>query len=167
MLEAALLGGILKVAFEVIIGSQANDAVKHACLKGIKNLSRNGKIVNHDLEKALKTSFVKDQQQIASECKQEIDPKNAHNRESFSYSLQDRRRDFDWLKRKLEKLKLELEQVNKETIPSGIPIEGLDEIELLLTATDEFKQNRVAEVNQKLLEVALENCDVAPYKTKL
>ncbi|MEG4072546.1 HEAT repeat domain-containing protein [Microcoleus sp. Pol14C2] len=167
MLNALLLGGLLKVAFDGIVGAQANDALKHLCLTGIKKNSRNGKIVNHDLEKALKTSFLKAQQQIASECKQEIDPKNAANRESFAYSLQERRRDFDWLKRKLEKLKLELEQVDKETVSSGIPIAGLDEIELLLTAADELKQNQVEEVKPKLLEVALENCDVAPYKTKL
>ncbi|MEG4592833.1 HEAT repeat domain-containing protein [Microcoleus sp. F8_C2] len=166
MLEAALLG-LFNIAFEAIVGTQANDAAKHLCLKGIKKLSQDGKIVNHDLEKALKSSFLKAQQQIASECKQEIDPKNTDNRESFSYSLQDRRRDFDWLKRKLEKLKLDLQQVEKETVPSGIPIAGLDDIELLLTATDELKQNQVAAVKQKLLEVALENCDIAPYKTKL
>ncbi len=167
MLDALLLGSLLKVAFDGIVGTQANEAVKHLCLKGITKVSRNGKIVNHDLEKALKRSFLKAQQQIASECKQEIDPKNAAYRESFAYSLQERRRDFDWLKRKLEKLKLELEQVDKETVPSGIPIASLDEIELLLTSADELKQNQVEKLKQKLLEVALENCDVAPYKTKL
>ncbi|WP_293122754.1 NACHT domain-containing protein [Microcoleus sp. bin38.metabat.b11b12b14.051] len=167
MSDPITLGLLFTVAWQGILGTQVNDAVKHACLTGVKKVSRNGKIVNHDLEKALKTSFLKAQQQIASECKQEIDPKNANNRESFSYSLQDRRRHFDWLRRKVEKLKLDLEQVDQETVPSGIPIAGLDEIELLLTATDELKQNRVAVVKQKLLEVALENCDVAPYKTKL
>jgi len=167
MSDPITLGLLFTIAWQGILGTQVNDAAKHLCLTGIKKVSRNGKIVNHDLEKALKRSFLKAQQQIASECKQEIDPKNTNNRESFSYSLQDRRRDFDWLKRKLEKLKLDLEQVDQETVSSGIPIEGLDEIELLLTATDELKQNRVAAVKQKLLEVALENCDVAPYKTKL
>ncbi|XZN92364.1 MAG: HEAT repeat domain-containing protein [Microcoleus sp.] len=167
MSDPITLGLLFTVAWQGILGTQVNDAAKHLCLTGIKKISRNGKIVNHDLEKALKTSFLKAQQQIASECKQEIDPKNRANRESFAYSLQDRRRDFDWLKRKLEKLKLELEQVNKETIPSGIPITGLDEIELLLTAPDELKQNRVEKLQEKLLAVALENCDVAPYKTKL
>ncbi|MEG5060969.1 NACHT domain-containing protein [Microcoleus sp. A2-C5] len=167
MSDPITLGLLFTVAWQGILGTQVNDAAKHLCLTGIKKVSRNGKIVNHDLEKALKTSFLKAQQQIASECKQEIDPKNSANRESFSYSLQDRRRDFDWLKRKLDRLKLDLEQVDQETVPSGIPIEGLDEIELLLTTTDELKQNRVEAVKQKLLEVALENCDVAPYKIKL
>ena len=167
MSDPITLGLIFTVVWQGILGTQVNDALNHACLTGIKKLSRNGKLVNHDLEKALKTSFLKAQQQIASECKQEIDPKNAANRDSFSYSLQDRRRDFDWLKRKLEKLKLELEQVDKETVPFGIPIAGLDEIELLLTSPDELKQNQVEAVKQKLLEFALENCDVAPYKTKL
>ncbi|MEG4583985.1 HEAT repeat domain-containing protein [Microcoleus sp. MOSTC5] len=167
MSDPITLGLLFTVAWQGILGSQVNDALNHACLTGIKKNSRNGKIVNHDLEKALKTSFLKAQQQIASECKQEIEPKNAANRESFAYSLQDRRRNFDWLKRKLEKLKLELEQVDKETVPSGIRITGLDEIELLLTAADELKQNQVEEVKPKLLEVALENCDVASYKTKL
>ncbi len=167
MSDPITLGLLFTVAWQGILGTQVNDALNHACLTGIKKISRNGKIVNHDLEKALKTSFLKAQQQIASECKQEIDPKNTAYRESFSYSLQDRRRDFDWLKRKLEKLKLELEQVDKETVPSGIPIAGLDEIELLLTSADQLKQNQVEKLKQKLLEVALENCDVAPYKTKL
>ncbi|MEG3923620.1 HEAT repeat domain-containing protein [Microcoleus sp. T3_D1] len=167
MSDPITLGLLFTVAWQGILGTQVNDALNRACLTGIKKLSRNGKIVNHDLEKALKTSFLKAQQQIASECKQEIEPKNAANRESFAYSLQDRRRDFDWLKRKLEKLKLDLEQVDKETVPFGIPIAGLDEIELLLTSPDELKQNQVEAVKQKLLEVALENCHVAPYKTKL
>ena len=167
MSDPITLGLLFTVAWQGILGTQVNDALNHACLTGIKKLSRNGKIVNHDLEKALKTSFLKAQQQIASECKQEIDPKNAAYRESFSYSLQDRRRDFDWLKQKLEKLKLELEQVDKETVPSGIPIAGLDEIELLLTSADELKQNQVEKLQQKLLEVAIKNCDVAPYTTKL
>ena len=167
MSDPITLGLLFTVAWQGILGTQVNDALNHACLTGIKKLSRNGKLVNHDLEKSLKTTFLKAQQQIASECKQEIDPKNAANRDSFAYSLQDRRRDFDWLKRKLEKLKLELEQVDKETVPSGIPIAGLDEIELLLTSADELKQHQVEAVKQKLLEVALENCDVAPYKTKL
>ena len=168
MLDAGLLLGLLKVVFDGIVGAQANDAVKHLCVKGITRFSQNGKIVNYDLEKALKRSFLKAQQQIASECKKEIDPKNAANRESFGYSLQDRRRDFEILKGKLQKLKLDLEQIDKQTVPFGIPIAGLDEIEVLLTSTNELKQNQqVQEVTQKLLAAALENCDVASYKTKL
>ncbi|TAG85305.1 MAG: NACHT domain-containing protein, partial [Oscillatoriales cyanobacterium] len=167
MSDPITLGLLFTVAWQGILGTQVNDALNHACLTGIKKISRNGKIVNHDLEKALKTSFLKAQQQIASECKQEIDPKNTANRDSFAYSLQDRRRDFDWLKQKLEQLKLELEQVAQQTVPSGIPIAGLDEIELLLTSADELKQHQVEKLKQKLLEVALENCNVAPYKTKL
>ncbi len=38
---------------------------------------------------------------------------------------------------------------------------------MLLTATDELKQHLVEKLKQKLLAVGLENCDVAPYKTKL
>ena len=167
MSDPITLSLIFTLAWQGILSNQANDAAKHLW-KGIKNLSQNGKIVNHDLEKALKTSFLKAQQKIASECKQEIDPKNAANPESFGYSLQDRRRDFEILKRKLDKLKLDLEQIDKETVPFGIPIAGLDEIEVLLTSTNELKQNQqVEEVTQKLLAVALENCNVAPYKKKL
>ncbi len=65
MLDAVLLGGLLKVAFDGIVGDRANDALKHLCLKGVKKLSRNDKIINYDLEKALKRSFLKAQQQIA------------------------------------------------------------------------------------------------------
>ena len=63
MLDAVLLGYLLKVAFDGIVGTQANQALKHLCLKGIRSFSQNGKIVNYDLEKALKRSFLKAQQQ--------------------------------------------------------------------------------------------------------
>ncbi|MEG4110691.1 MULTISPECIES: hypothetical protein [unclassified Microcoleus] len=42
MLEAAILGSLLKVAFDGIVGTQANDALKHLCLTGIKK--------NHETE---------------------------------------------------------------------------------------------------------------------
>ncbi len=65
MLDAWILLNLLKVAFDGIVGAQANDAVKHLCVKGIRSFSQNGKIVNYDLEKVLKSSFLKAQQQIA------------------------------------------------------------------------------------------------------
>jgi serine/threonine protein phosphatase PrpC len=72
MLDAGVLGYLLKVAFDGILGAQANYAVKHLCVKGIRRYSQNGKIVNYDLEKALKRSFLKAQQQIPSECYKEL-----------------------------------------------------------------------------------------------
>jgi predicted NACHT family NTPase len=167
MLDAALLGGLFTVVWQAILGTQANDAAKHLYLKGIKKVSRNGKIVNHDLEKALKRSFLKAQQQIASECHKELVEPSRRASKGIVIYLPQHRPELEWLDKKIKQLKSELEIVDQETVPSGIPIEGLDEIELLLTATDELKQNRVAEVEQKLLELALENCDIAPYKTKL
>jgi hypothetical protein len=74
---------------------------------------------------------------------------------------------LEWLDNKIKQLKTELEQVNKATAPSGIPIEGLDEIELLLTSRNESSQNRFQEVENKLLEVAFKACDVPLYKDKL
>ncbi|MGB7890504.1 MAG: NACHT domain-containing protein, partial [Microcoleus sp.] len=167
MLEAAILGGLLKVAFDGIVGTQANDAVKHLCLKGVKKLSRNGKIVNHDLEKALKRSFLKAQQQIASECYKElVEPSRRASRGIVIYLPQDRPY-LEWLDKKIKQLKSELKQVNKETVPSSIPIEGLDEIELLLSSRNELSQNRFQEVENKLLEIALKDCDVTLYQAKL
>jgi len=167
MLDAVLLGYLLKVAFDGIVGTQANDAVKHLCLKGVKKLSQNGKIVNYDLEKALKHSFLKAQQQIASECYEElVEPSRRASKGLLIYLPQDRPY-LEWLDKKNKQLKSELKQVNKETAPSGIPIEGLDEIELLLTSRDESSQNRFHEVENKLLEVALKDCEVTLYETKL
>jgi len=167
MLDAVLLGGLLKVAFDGIVGAQANDALKHLCLKGVKKLSRNGKIVNYDLEKALKRSFLKAQQQIASECYKElVEPSRRASKALLIYLPQDRPY-LEWLDKKIKQLKTELKQVNKETAPSGIPIEGLDEIELLLTSRNESSQNRFQEVENKLLEVALKDCDVPLYQAKL
>jgi len=62
MSDPITLGLIFTLAWQGILSNQANDAAKHLCLKGIKKLSQNGKFVNHDLEKALKTSFLKAQQ---------------------------------------------------------------------------------------------------------
>ncbi len=47
MLDAGVLGYLLKVAFDGILGAQANYAVKHLCVKGITRYSQNGKIVNY------------------------------------------------------------------------------------------------------------------------
>jgi len=166
MLDAGLLGYLLKVAFDGIVGTQANHAVKHLCVKGIIRLSQNGKIVNYDLEKALKRSFLKAQQQIASECHEElVEPSRRASKALPIYLPQDRPY-LEWLDKKNKQLKSELKQVNKETAPSGIPIEGLDEIELLLTSRNESSQNRFQEVENKLREVALKDCDVTLYKAK-
>ncbi|MEG4517254.1 MULTISPECIES: HEAT repeat domain-containing protein [unclassified Microcoleus] len=167
MLDAVLLGYLFKVAFDGIVGAQANDALKHLCLKGVKKLSRNGKIVNYDLEKALKRSFLKAQQQIASECYKElVEPSRRASKGIVIYLPQDRPY-LEWLDKKIKQLKSQLKQVNKETAPSGIPIEGLDEIELLLSSRNESSQNRFQQVENKLLEIALKNCDVTLYKAKL
>jgi hypothetical protein len=167
MLDAGLLGGLLKVAFDGIVGAQANDAVNHLCLEGIRRFSQNGKIVNYDLEKALKRSFLKAQQQIASECHKElVEPSRRAFKPLVIYLPQDRPY-LEWLEKKIKELKSELEQVNKETAPSGIPIEGLDEIELLLTSRNESSQNRFQEVENKLLEFALKDCEVTLYQAKL
>src|SRR4028119_603817 len=168
MLDAGLLlGYLLKVAFDGIVGTQANQAVKHLWLKGIKSFSQNGKIVNYDLEKALKRSFLKAQQQIASECHKElVEPSRRASQPLVIYLPQDRPY-LEWLDKKIKQLKSELKQVNKETAPSGIPIEGLDEIELLLSSRNESSPNRFQEVENKLLEVALKDCNVTLYKAKL
>ena len=128
MLDAGLLGYLLKVAFDGIVGTQANHALKHLCVKEIRRFSQNGKIVNYDLEKALKLSFLKAQQQIASECHKElVEPSRRASKAFLIYLPQDRPY-LEWLDKKIKQLKSELKQVNKETAPSGIPIEGLDEI---------------------------------------
>ena len=167
MLDAVLLGGLLKVAFDGIVGTQANQAVKHLCLKGITSFSQNGKIVNYDLEKALKRSFLKAQQQIASECYEElVEPSGRASKALLIYLPQDRPY-LEWLDKKNKQLKSELKQVNQETAPSGLPIEGLDEIELLLTSRNESSKNRFQEVENKLLEVAIKDCNITLYKAKL
>ena len=167
MLDPGILGYILKVAFDGIVGTQANHALKHLYVKGIRRFSQNGKIVNYDLEKALKRSFLKAQQQIASECHKElVEPSRRASKGLLIYLPQDRPY-LEWLDKKNNQLKSELKQVNKETAPSGIPIEGLDEIELLLSSRNESSQNRFQEVENKLLEVALKDCHIPLYKDKL
>jgi energy-coupling factor transporter ATP-binding protein EcfA2 len=167
MLDTLLLGGLLKVAFEGIVGAQANDALKHLCLKGVKKLSQNGKIVNYDLEKALKRSFLKAQQQIASECHKELVEPSRRASKGLLIYLPQNRPYLQWLDKKIKELESELEQLNKETALSALSIEGLDEIELLLTSRNESSQNSFQEVENKLLEVALKDCEVTLYQAKL
>ncbi|MCC3433790.1 MAG: hypothetical protein JGK08_28670, partial [Microcoleus sp. PH2017_04_SCI_O_A] len=121
MLDAALLGGLFTVVWQAILGTQVNDAAKHLCLTGIKKVSRNGKIVNHDLEKALKRSFLKAQQQIASECHKELVEPSRRASKGIVIYLPQHRPDLEWLDKKIKQLKSELEKVDKETVPSGIP----------------------------------------------
>ena len=100
MLDPGLLGYILKVAFDGIVGTQANDVAKHVW-KGIKSISRNGKIVNDDLEKALQRSFLKAQQQIASECHKElVEPSRRASKGLLIYLPQDRPY-LEWLDKKI------------------------------------------------------------------
>src|SRR4028118_979299 len=114
MPDAGLLGYLLKVAFDGIVGTQANQALKHLWLKGIRRFSQNGKIVNYDLEKALKRSFLKAQQQIASECHKElVEPSRRASKGLLIYLPQDRPY-LEWLDKKIEELKSELEQVRSE-----------------------------------------------------
>ena len=95
-----------------------------------------------------------------------VEPSRRASKALLIYLPQDRPY-LEWLDKKIKELKTEVKQVNKETAPSGIPIEGLDEIELLLSSRNESSQNRFQEVENKLLEVALKNCDVTLYQAKL
>jgi len=56
-----------------------------------------------------------------------VEPSRRASKALLIYLPQDRPY-LEWLDKKIKQLKTELKQVNKETAPSGIPIEGLDEI---------------------------------------
>jgi hypothetical protein len=94
-------------------GHSSQGCTQAPLFEGIRRFSQNGKIVNYDLEKALKRSFLKAQQQIASECHKElIEPSRRASKGLVIYLPQDRPY-LEWLKKKIKQLKSELKQVNK------------------------------------------------------
>ncbi|MBW4613547.1 MAG: DUF1822 family protein [Desmonostoc vinosum HA7617-LM4] len=126
-------------------------------------LKHQGKFVNHDLEKALKRSFLLAQQSIADECRQEIVKssrmryRGAPRPETLEHEA-----DIRLLNQKLKQLKQELNKVNKLK-ENTTPITSLSDLGLLLTQAGTLEQKHIKD---QLLAVAIQDITVPCYQTK-
>ncbi len=149
-----------------VIGNRADAVVCNGFKSFINYLKQeDSELVNHDLQKALKRSFLSALQSIASECKGELNDPSF--RESFKYTDRNRLADLGWLVRKIKQLKTELTEIEKlEYVET--PIESLNEIELLLTLEGSLVEERVQTVKQKLVNDALQdNLIPSCYRQKI
>ncbi|OQX26578.1 MAG: hypothetical protein BWK80_09700 [Desulfobacteraceae bacterium IS3] len=122
--------------------------------KVYEDFSKKNKFINHDLQRAVKQSFLRAIKAIASECL-----------EKAKLS----RTDMKWLEHKQAEVKDALKQLEKTEFPD-MPLESLGEIELLFKpsgsmATEQFLQI----VEEKLIAEALKDDAAAPesYKEKI
>ncbi len=120
----------------------------------LEDFSKNNKFINHDLQRAVKKSFLRAIEAVVVKCLEKA--KLSRN-------------DIKWLEQKQAAVKDALKQLEKTEFPD-MPLESLREIELLFRpsggmATEQFLQI----VEEKLIAEALENDAAAPepYKEKI
>lgn len=154
-----------------IVGVAADRGVCVGSLNGVKGLieylKQGGKPVNHDLQKALKRSFLFAVLAIASEYREELSNHVQYYRGVIIYSEQ-YRTEFQQLDSKIKKLKAEIQEIERlKPKDLEIPMESLEDIELLLTPEGTLAGERIKNWKEKLLEEALKDCRVAGYEQKL
>ncbi len=168
-----ILGHFLLAVIHHVTGHKVNETLQHL----IKNLEKEGKLVNHDLQRAVKESFLRAIKDIVSECQKKTNLSG---------------NDMKWLKQKNADMKDALKKLEKKEFPDmpleslsemkdalkvlektkspDMPLESLREIESLFKpsggmATKQFLQI----VEQKLIAEALRDDAAAPepYKEKI
>ncbi len=120
----------------------------------LEGLSKNNKFINHDLQRAVRRSFLRAIEAIVLKCQEETNLSG---------------NDMKWLKQKHAKLKDALNQLEKEESPD-MPLESLREIELLFKPSGGILTEQLLQiVEKKLIAQALKDDDAAPecYKEKL
>lgn len=124
-------------------------------------------LVNHDLQRAVKRSFLAALQHIARECRTELaeQTKADHGKFSlkrvFGRSSPTHRDSLEWLDRKRNHLAKELENLRKEQF-AEIPFESSDEIAALMKPSGAHAEEVIRSVRQKLTDNALRDGDDAP-----
>ncbi|QLE54194.1 DUF1822 family protein [Nostoc sp. TCL26-01] len=132
--------------------------------KYLEFIKYQGKFVNHDLEKALRNSFLLAQRSIVSECRQELVASSRYvYRGSSRIGTLEHYDDIRLLEKKLSQIQQELNQV-KELKENTTPISSLSDVGFLLTQTESLAQKYIKE---QLLAEALQDIDLPYYRDKL
>lgn len=149
------LGGFLLTAISGIIGNRTDGAfvsVSRSIAKRVKD----EKIINSDLQKSVRRSFILSLKNICEDCLVELKPIKNQQTENIR-----------WLEAKQYILENELKGLDKaENVE--IPIEELDKIELLLIPEKEISGDRLEIIKNKLIEAAIGKAEPPEcYKNKV
>jgi hypothetical protein len=127
-------------------------------------LKNKDNLVNHDLQKGVKRSFLESLQHTARECRAELTSQNEGRfsfKRVFTRSAPTHRDSIAWLDRKHNELAKELERLRKEEF-TEIPFNSSDEIAALMKPSGIKADEVIRSVRQKLLHNALRDDDGAP-----
>jgi vacuolar-type H+-ATPase subunit I/STV1 len=137
------LGGLLINALSGIVGNRADVAVTSAWQAIVDRLKKEGKPINHDLQRAVLRSFILALKTLCDDCINELETQKNKATE-----------DIRWLKQKRRGLDEKLKSIEKAEYvePS---LESLKEIELLVLPDGSLAQDRISTVRSKLIETAI------------
>jgi len=153
-----ITGWLVSTVLSSIVGNRADAAVRIACGNGLKaflnHQKRGGRLVNYDLQRAIRRSFLSALQTIALECHAELVGSSLMRYRGQPVYPPQHRDELQWLDLKLKQLVRDIKQIERiESIES--PLSSLDEIEALLTPSGKLASERMEVVKEKLLAEVL------------
>lgn len=176
-MESLTLGAILAGILTNILAHYPNRAV----CRGVKSLGdylkQNDKLINHHLQKALKSSLLSSLQRIALECQEqligEFQPQQIYHVAIWEYPPEpsyppECEQDIKILNDKFIRLARELEKVKKLRTIEPL-LSSIDEVSLLLTPEGELAKERIQKINDNLIAEALRRYGDLPecYRAKV
>jgi hypothetical protein len=147
---SSILGGV--------IGNRADASFIRAWGAGTKSLAsrirQEDRYVNDELEKAVYRSFLRALQTTASDSLEQLRREFQQYR-GVLYNPEDRQH-IAWLKQCLKRIEKQITQLENDS-PTNVPLESIEEIELLITPDEMLNEALVEEAKQKLIEVATQD----------
>jgi len=137
------LGGLLANALSGIVGNRADAAVTSAWQAIVGSLKKGGKLVNHDLQRAILRSFILALRTICDDCINELKAEREVAPE-----------DIRWLEEKRRSLDEELKRAEKAEYVEP-PFQAFDEIQLLLLPDGSLAQERLQALKAALVRTAI------------
>jgi len=122
-------------------------------------LKKENTFVNHDLQKAVRRSYLSSLKDIASGCRQEL-LKDATPLLITTIYPSEHSVDLKWLDQKIKSLKKGLKSIDKEQ-PVDVSFQSLDEIQTMLKPSGSSAKEIIHSVKERLTAEALKD-DTAP-----
>lgn len=144
-LFASLAGGLLASALSGVVGNRADSLVTTSYKKFVGLLKTGKNLENHDLQKAIRRSYLRALLKICKDCREKL---KVYKKENSSA--------IEWLGRKTKNLTKEFENVEIQEY-YDIPVGQLSEIELLVTPEGTLAGDRIKVVKLELVRSALED----------
>ncbi|OQX07180.1 MAG: hypothetical protein BWK80_49815 [Desulfobacteraceae bacterium IS3] len=155
--------------FVGVLANSAWKGVEHACGYGLDYLQKAGKPINHDLERALKLSFLSALQDIVLECDRELAIKEGTRKiPLFPVSYPpEYQKDADWLKQKLKELANNVTLTEQwHCLGSSFEFAFLGELSSLLRTKGISAEKAAQSVKEKLTAEALRDDYLPEYYEK-